>query len=257
MLKLLVFDLDGTLVDTRADIVNSVNRALVQSGYPALAFETVLGGIGDGARNLLESSLWEAKVLQATLRRPETEILSLKTLVQNVEFSLEVDQVLNLFLDDYEVNCMIETVVYPGVLASLAQLNGYTKAVLTNKPDLHTQRILKALKLDSHFTWIVGGDNKHGAKPNPAALEEILAKAGAAPSEAAMIGDGIQDYSVAENAKTHFIGFLRGIGNPQALLDQNAKITIESMEFLPEAIERLNQELGLNPLKNLTGIAGK
>ena len=233
MIKLLVFDLDGTLVDTRHDIVNSVNRALVMQGYAALPFETVLSGIGDGANHLIDRSLLAAQQNQVLKYGHEISAES--------DFTLESKTVLQNFLIDYETHCMVETKPYPGVESVLEHFKGIQKAVLTNKPETHTHRILKGLNLAQHFSWIVGGDNPHGAKPNPKAFHNILEQAGIKASEAVMIGDGIQDLKVAENLKSRFIGFLSGIGDRKTLLDENPQMTIESMEFLPNAILELNK----------------
>ncbi len=224
VIKLLVFDLDGTLVDTREDLGNSVNHALVQKGLPALPMGTILAAVGDGARNLIERSLRIAK--GGVSPSPA-----------------ETESVLSAFLEHYNEHCLIKSVPYPGVAAALEKLAGYPKAVLTNKPGQPARRILEGLDLAKHFEWIVGGDNPFGQKPDPAALNHLLTTAGVEAGQAALIGDGIQDLKAAQAAGTHFIAFLAGIGDRQTLLAGHPESTLEDMHSLPAALSALDAQI--------------
>ena len=217
MLKLLVFDLDGTLVDTQRDLGNAVRHALIQSGNPSLPLEAVMANVGDGAYLLIERSLKAAQ----NGRTPDPA---------------EVETSLAAFLEYYSNHCLVESAPYPGVSTALEKLVGYRKAVLTNKPYEPSQRILEGLGLAHHFEWIVGGDNPFGKKPNPAALNHIVASAKVTAHQTLMIGDGVQDIRAARQAGTRFLGFLNGIGNREALLAEQPEATIEEMRFVPEAM---------------------
>jgi phosphoglycolate phosphatase len=220
VIKLLVFDLDGTLVDTLGDLGNSVNYALVQFGAPALPRSIIKENIGDGARRLVERSLQAAK-------QGETSSQA------------EIDVVLSLFLEHYHLNCIVESHCYAGIPTVFKGLEKYRKAVLTNKPLKPASRILEALGLSPYFEWIVGGDNVFGTKPNPAALQNLIVSADAKPEQTVMIGDGIQDLQVARLAGTHFLGFLNGLGSRQSLLAEQPEAILEDMTFLPEALTLL------------------
>ncbi len=223
VLKLLVFDLDGTLVDTRIDLGHAVNHGLVHCGYPSLPMESILAFVGDGATLLIERSLKSAMNEPDSFTPPKSR----------------TEKVLSAFLEYYQNHCVSESVLYPGVRNSLEKLRHFRMAVLTNKPLLPTTRILAGLGIAPYFSWVLGGDNDFGVKPNPGALQQILAWAEAGPTESLVIGDGLQDLGVARRAGTHFLGFIGGIGSKQALLSEQPEAILEDMHFLPEAIASL------------------
>jgi phosphoglycolate phosphatase len=229
VLKLLVFDLDGTLADTREDLAQSVNHALRQSGLPPLPLETVMAKVGNGARSLIRGSVEESL---AAPGRPPTDA-----------GEALVEQVLAAFLTHYGEHCLVKTLPYPGVGASLKKLGGYRMAVLTNKPTAPAARILRGLGLAGHFDPIIGGDNPYGQKPDPGALNWLMAKLGVSPRATAMIGDGVQDARAARLAGTSLIGFLGGIAPRSALLAESPDAVVESMAALPEAVARLEARL--------------
>jgi phosphoglycolate phosphatase len=222
VLKLLVFDLDGTLADTRTDLAVSVNHALGKVGRPPLPLESVVAFVGDGARNLLTRSLDAAAAAQAVPVRPG-----------------EIDAALEAFLEHYRVHCLGETAAYPGVESSLEKLSGFRKAVLTNKPVAPARTILSGLKLAAHFNQVLGGDNPYGQKPDPAALRHIMQAEGARSEETVLIGDGVQDLRAARAAGTRFLGFLGGMGSPAALRAERPEAVFDDMRRLPEALAAL------------------
>ncbi len=227
-LKLLVFDLDGTLADTRQDLALSVNHALGVVGYSSLPLETVIGFVGDGARNLLTRSL-----------------IASGGAVEGNARSGEVDEALAAFLEHYRTHCLAETRTYTGVQESLLKLADYRKAVLTNKPSAPARAILEGLGLAAHFRTVLGGDNPYGQKPDPAGLRHIIETEGATPETTLMIGDGIQDLQAAKRAGTHFLGYLGGMGSPAALLAGNPEATFNDMYRLPKAIFNLEAAAAL------------
>lgn len=227
-LKLLVFDLDGTLADTREDLALSVNHALAVAGLPALPIERVMAKVGNGARNLIRGCLEESLAVRGGLPAAAGDDL--------------MDRALGAFLSHYGEHCLGKTHLYAGVAASLKKLAGYRMAVLTNKPTAPAVKILEGLGVAACFDAIVGGDNPHGGKPDPGALNWMMAKAGVTPRDTAMIGDGVQDARVARLAGTSLIGFLGGIAPRADLLAESPDAVIETMATLPEAVARLSGE---------------
>jgi phosphoglycolate phosphatase len=218
--------LDGTLADTRRDLAASVNAALAAIGRSPLPVETVVGFVGDGARNLLTRSLTAALEAEgkptASATAPDA-----------------VDTALEAFLAHYREHCLIETRAYPGLAQALDRLSGYRKAVLTNKPGAPAARILEGLGMSGHFGHVFGGDNPFGQKPDPAALRKLMELESARPEETVMIGDGVQDLRAARRAGARFLGYLDGMGPPAALLAEGAEATFASMAELPAAVAAL------------------
>jgi phosphoglycolate phosphatase len=219
VLKLLVFDLDGTLADTRRDLAGAVNAALSQAGYRPLPMESVVAFVGDGARNLLSRALAAASPAQVP--------------------SAVLEAALSAFLDHYSRNCLAETRAYPGAAEALESLAGFRMAVLTNKPVEPARRILEGIGLARRFARIVGGDNPLGQKPDPAALLSIMEREGARPEETLMIGDGTQDLIAARRAGARFLGFLSGMAPREALLAEAPEAVFASMAELPAAVQAL------------------
>lgn len=229
VLKLLVFDLDGTLADTREDLWRSANHALEQAGLQPLGLEAVMNLVGNGAKVLIRSCISESRGLSGPSAPPASEAMT--------------DAVLASFLDHYREHCLEKTRAYPGVATSLARLGRYRKAVLTNKPTQPAVRILEGLGLAGHFDIILGGDNPHGRKPDPAALNHLISALEAAPGSTVMVGDGIQDALAARRAGVSLIGFLNGIAPRAELLAESPDATVETMAGLPEAVAELEARL--------------
>jgi phosphoglycolate phosphatase len=219
VLKLLVFDLDGTLADTRLDLAESVNAALARVGRSPLPIATVVSFVGDGARNLITRSL-----MASGDGRPD---------------AAEIDATLEAFLAHYQDHCLGATRAYAGVDAALDRLSGYRKAVLTNKPGAPARKVLEGLGLARHFVHVFGGDNPYGQKPDPAALRKLMEMENARPGETAMIGDGVQDLRAARRASTRFLGFLSGMAPREALEAESPEATFAAMADLPAAVDAL------------------
>jgi phosphoglycolate phosphatase len=220
VLKLLVFDLDGTLADTRRDLAESVNHALLETGRPVLPLQKVMENVGNGAERLIANCLAAVAPAQAASHE-------------------EIKRVLGLFLDHYRDHCLVHTAAYPGVAAALASLRGRRMAVLTNKPAMPTFKILEGLGLSGYFDLAIGGDTRFGRKPEPGGLLHIMASLEAAPQATAMIGDGVQDAGAARSAGTRLIGFLGGIAPRDAMLRERPDAVFTHMEDLPAAVESL------------------
>lgn len=213
--KLVVFDLDGTLVDSLTDIAAALNRTLAQlcPGAPSLPRETVRALVGRGARELVARALPRAGV------------------------EAPVDEALALFVDVYRRGLLNETRPYPGVVAGLDRLKGRTLAVLTNKPGDMSRTILAGLGLAQRFVRIYGGGDVPGKKPDPAGLRLLLEETSTRPSEALMVGDSAVDVRTARNAEVAVVGVSYGF-DPAGLAAEAPDLVVDSLEALAERLER-------------------
>jgi phosphoglycolate phosphatase len=184
---LFVFDLDGTLIDSRRDLTDASNDLLAAHGAPPLDEEAVGSMVGEGAATLVR------RVLAAR--------------------QLDVPQALQEFLELYDRRLLNHTRPYEGIPRALAQLGQHgSLAVLTNKPLGATERILHALGLREQFEWVVGGDGPHGRKPRPQGLRDLMTLSGESPDQTVLIGDSRVDLETARNAGTRICLARYGFG---------------------------------------------
>jgi phosphoglycolate phosphatase len=176
--RALIFDLDGTLIDSKRDLIDSVNAMLRELGRKELPEETISGYIGHGAPQLVARALGDGC---AEEERPRA---------------------LEFFLRYYETHKMDTTCAYPGVAETLEKLAGLPMAVLTNKPVRISVRILDAMGLSKYFQAIYGGNSFETKKPDPLGARKILNELGVEPQEALLVGDSEVDVQTARNAGT-------------------------------------------------------
>jgi len=174
--RALIFDLDGTLIDSKRDLIHSVNAMLGELGRAELAEETISGYIGHGAPQLVARALGE----------PSSEE--------------ERQRAVQFFLGYYEVHKMDTTCPYPGVEETLEKLAGLPMAVLTNKPARISVRLLSGMGLAKYFRAIYGGNSFETKKPDPLGANAILRELGAEAREALLVGDSEVDVQTARNA---------------------------------------------------------
>jgi phosphoglycolate phosphatase len=185
--RLLVFDLDGTLVDSKEDLANAVNVALESFDLPPLPNPVIYSYVGDGASALILRALPPGK---AAL----------------------LPEVLARFLAYYQRHLLDTTRAYPGVVGALRKWAGiYRMAVLTNKGVAMTREILSGLSLDDYFFEVRGGDSFGTKKPDPEGLLYILREAGVEAEEAVMIGDSRNDVLAGKAAGTVTCGVMYGL----------------------------------------------
>lgn len=188
--QLLIFDLDGTLADSRADLTTGINLMRAHYGLPPVSIVTVEKFIGDGIRKLVERSLEGAAV--------------------------DVDEALALDKKFYAEHMLDETALYPGVAEGLKQLAaaGHALAVLSNKPGGPSRMILNHLGVGGLFFRIIGGGDLPNLKPAPDGILALMEESGARPENTWMLGDHHTDLEVAHNAgvKSGFVTY--GIGYP-------------------------------------------
>ncbi len=191
--KAFVFDLDGTLIDSKMDLVHSVNAMLRETGRAEQPAEVVASYVGHGAPQLI------ASVLGSDSNEKERQ------------------EALAVFLAHYEVQKLNLTRPYAGVVEGLRALADHPMAVLTNKPTTLGLEILEGLKLAKYFRCIYGGDSFERKKPDPSGALAIVNELGVKPREAAMVGDSDVDIQTARNAGMLAVGVTYGFGqhNPQ------------------------------------------
>ena len=176
--RALIFDLDGTLIDSKQDLIHSVNAMLRELGRRELAEETISGYIGHGAPQLVTRALGDGCTEE------------------------ERQRALQFFLSYYELHKMDTTCAYPGVPETLEKLASMPMTVLTNKPVRISVRILDAMGLSKYFRAIYGGNSFETKKPDPLGARTILRELGAEPREVLLVGDSEVDVQTARNAGT-------------------------------------------------------
>jgi len=176
--RLLVFDLDGTLVDSRTDLANATNALIEALGARPLPDERIAQMVGEGAGVLVRRALEAAGLDPAT------------------------PHALERFLQLYDARLLEHTRPYEGMTNALDRLAaaGLAMAVLTNKPSAATLRLLDGLNLARHFTAVLGGDAAFPRKPDPAGLLHLIDTGGATPSTSLMVGDSRIDWETARRA---------------------------------------------------------
>ena len=214
-IRLLVFDLDGTLIDSRLDLIHSVNAMLQHIGRPALEGDVIASYVGDGAPALVRRAVGDT----------DDEVLFRRAL--------------EYFLGYYRLHKLDHTTVYEGIAQTLASAanskNGVRRqmAVLSNKPVNPSRDILQALGLGDFFVRIYGGNSFTTKKPDPLGVRTILQETGMAADEALMIGDSSVDVLTGRNAGLWTCGATYGFA-PQSLEDVPPDVLIESPQELGE-----------------------
>jgi phosphoglycolate phosphatase len=218
-MDLLIFDLDGTLIDSRLDLAHSVNAARAHMGMPALANERVYSYVGNGAPVLIRRALGA----QAT--------------------EAEIQEALEFFLEHYREHALDYTTLYPGVEGSLGRLAAAGKrlAVLTNKPVKISRAIVDGLGVGSLFFQVYGGNSFEFKKPNPVGVEALMRETGIGRDRTMMVGDSSVDVETARNAGIRCCGVTYGF-QPESLADPAPDLLVDRMEELASWVLNPNGE---------------
>lgn len=217
--RTVVFDLDGTLIDTAPDLINALNYILVREGMPAVPLARARNMIGQGARRLLERGL----ELDGRIINPD-----------------DVNRLAVDFIDYYAANIAVESRPFEGLEATLDHLagQGYQFAVCTNKLEWLSKLLLDQLGLSSRFAAICGADTFGAAKPDPTILRETVAKAGGTLGATVMVGDAGPDVGVARRAGVPVIGVEFGY-TEVPIAELNPDLVVGHMRDLPQAVTQL------------------
>ncbi len=217
--RIVIFDLDGTLVDTAPDLINALNFVLAREGLPAVPLLSARNLIGGGARRLIERGL-EAEGRLATFE--------------------EITRLTHDFIDYYAAHIALESRPFDGLENALDDLaaRGYRLAVCTNKLEWLSKSLLDQLGLSPRFSAICGADTFGISKPDPAILQQTVLRAGGDLQCAVMVGDAGPDVGVARRAGIPVIGVDFGY-TEIPIADLKPDRLISHMKDLPAAVESL------------------
>ncbi|HDP67883.1 MAG TPA: phosphoglycolate phosphatase [Candidatus Marinimicrobia bacterium] len=212
----IIFDLDGTLIDSSHDIISSVNLTLEHFGFKKIEYETGFHFIGDGIRMLVKRVL---AYIQSG--KPDADVDG--TLLDRAD---------EIFRKMYREHMLDTTVPYPFVAETLEHLAEYPLAVISNKAFVYTQAILKHFGMDSYFQLILGGDSLPQKKPHPQPLLHAAGQFHIESQHCLMVGDSEKDITAAKNAGMPVCAVTYGLSSKVTLRAQNPDYLIDHMTDL-------------------------
>nr|WP_061242600.1 phosphoglycolate phosphatase [Pseudomonas composti] len=212
--RLVMFDLDGTLIDSVPDLAEAVDRMLVELGRTPAGVEKVRDWVGNGARVLVRRAL-AGGLDHAAVGEAETE------------------QALTRFLDIY-ADCHSLTALYPGVHELLEALStaAVELAVVTNKPERFVAPLLEQVGLGGYFRWIIGGDTLPQQKPDPAALLQVMHLAGVEAGQSLFVGDSRNDVLAAHAAGVPCVAVSYGYNHGRPIVEEKPNLVVDSLAEL-------------------------
>ncbi len=213
--KLILFDLDGTLIDSSVDITNAINYAIKPYNINPLTPRETINLIGEGITRLMEK------------------------IIQNNMPHLTIDKVIliNSFLEFYSEHLLDNTTIYPSVKKTLEELQLYKKAVISNKRETLSIKLLEGLGLLQYFDLIVGSDTTSERKPSPLPIFYVLSRLEVSNRETVIVGDSIFDIEAGKKAGIKTIGVTYGYRPAESL--RGADFLIESMDELQNVLTLL------------------
>jgi phosphoglycolate phosphatase len=210
-IDLLIFDLDGTLIESKWDIAESVNFTLAELGLPLRPLEEIFGFVGDGVKKLLRLAVGQGN-------------------------QARFEEALKVFRGHYLDHCLDRTTFYPGIDTMLRHFAHKQKAIATNKSIDYTRVIMNGLG-PHHFVYMVGGDNGFGLKPEPGMLLHIVEKLNVPKERAVLVGDSTNDINGGHNAGLRVCAVGYGMGNREKMAACQPDWFIERPEELMEIFQ--------------------
>ncbi|NVJ58399.1 MAG: phosphoglycolate phosphatase [Vibrionaceae bacterium] len=219
-IKLIAFDLDGTLLDSVPDLAVAADQAVQALGYPAVSEEQVRDYVGNGADVLVGRALSQSMTIDPAL----DEALLAKAR--------------ELFDDFYDKSGHKLSHLYPAVTETLAELKqaGFTLALVTNKPSKFVPEILVKHGIDKYFVDVLGGDAFPEKKPNPVALNWLMEKHNCQPEEMLMVGDSKNDILAAKNAGCAAFGLTYGYNHGEPIAASNPEFVADTIADLIDVV---------------------
>jgi phosphoglycolate phosphatase len=212
-IKLIIFDLDGTLVDSSVDISNALNYAIRPYSPSEVSVEETITLIGEGVTMLVGK------------------------LIKGRGMDLDPATLLRRFFDYYRTHLTDHSATYPGVEKTLRALSGQKKAVVSNKLEALAIQLLKTLNLLEHFDYVAGGDTNLQRKPSPVPILNVLSRFDTLPGDALFVGDSIYDMAASRAAGVRSVAALYGYGSPG--FSDGAAYSIERIEDLIDLVAGL------------------
>lgn len=212
-IELFIFDLDGTIIDSKVDIANSVNYTLSRLEVPVLQNSLIYSYVGNGVVKLLE------KVLASTNKKGD------------------IKEALNMFLCHYENHLLDNTCLYPNIMETLNYFSGVKMALISNKPERFVNKILKGLSIDRFFSDVIGGDSLKTRKPDPDGINLIIGKLNADPGKTIIIGDSGVDILTGKRAGINTCGVSYGLRDRKELVETKADIIIDDILELKDHVK--------------------
>ena len=214
MMRLVIYDLDGTLVDTKEDLVLASNYMLAQLGRPSLSAQEIWRSVGRGLAQLVKGCL-------------------------GTEDSREIEEGMRIFRAYYGAHMMDHTRLYPGVRAVLDHFKERQQAVITNKPDPYSRQILDGLGVAGYFLEIIAGNSEFPKKPDPSAVLAVMRKSRAQPQETLLVGDSAVDMETGRRAGAFTVGVDQGFAEDGELLGAGPDVLVRDFdELLAQAHRR-------------------
>ncbi len=238
MIKLLIFDLDGTLADTSKDITDAVNYAVKPFGVESLSVSEIKAMVGSGITKLIESLILTENLIPSFLNSP------VPPLAKGGEGGLSEgerdfsakEEAVKRFLEYYSIHFLDYTKPYPQVKETLSKIEAYKKAVISNKREVLSKKVLEGLGLLKFFDVVLGSDSVSERKPSPLPIFELLKRFGVSKDEAVIIGDSNYDIEAGRAAGIKTIAVTYGYRDREVL--KGADFIIDSfgeiLRILPE-----------------------
>ncbi len=210
-----LFDLDGTLIDSAQDISNCVNETHRRVGRPVIDDEIIKGFVGRGVLPLIEQAMEESAP-------------------PDVVRGAETRDAIALFMQLYETHCLDHTRLYPGILEVLDGYAGKSLAVVTNKAEKFTLKILEGLGVRDRFATVLGGDSLEERKPHPAPVLRVLERAAVRAERAVIVGDSNIDIAAGKAAGILTCGVLYGLRPEQEIREAGPDAIVSTAGEIPE-----------------------